>query len=320
MTLLSVRNLTVDFPLPGTLLRPGGTLRAVDDVSFDLAAGETLAIVGESGCGKSTLGRAVLRLLPAAAGRVVWLGEDLHALDAKAMRVRRRDLQIVFQDPLAALDPRLTIGESIGEPLLALRPDLNAAARRARVGELLRQVGLDPVMADRYPHEFSGGQCQRIGIARALAPEPRLIVCDEPLSALDVSIQAQIVNLLRHLQRDLDLSLLFITHNLAVVRRIAHRAMVLYLGRVAEIGPTGDLFAAPRHPYTAALLAAAPVPDPAIERGRTRQILQGDPPSPLNPPSGCVFRTRCPRADSVCAAERPVLTGGAHGFTCHHPL
>ena len=295
-------------------------MRAVDDVSFDLAAGETLAIVGESGCGKSTLGRAVLRLLPAAAGRVVWLGQDLHALDAKAMRARRRDLQIVFQDPLAALDPRLTIGESIGEPLLALRPDLNAAARRARVGELLRQVGLDAAMADRYPHEFSGGQCQRIGIARALAPEPRLIVCDEPLSALDVSIQAQIVNLLRHLQRDLDLSLLFITHNLAVVRRIAHRAMVLYLGRVAEIGPTDELFAAPRHPYTAALLAAAPVPDPSIERNRTRPILQGDPPSPLNPPSGCVFRTRCPCADDLCAAERPVLTGGAHGFACHHPL
>ena len=306
--LVSVQGLTVRFDLGGGLpWRPHRFLTAVEDVSFDLAPGETLAVVGESGCGKSTLGRAVLRLLPAAAGRVVWLGEDLGGLDAERLRERRKDMQIIFQDPLAALDPRMAVGDIVAEPLRAFRADLGKAELRARVEEALRLVGLAPEMINRYPHEFSGGQCQRIGIARAMVLKPRLIVCDEPVSALDASIQAQIVNLLRRLRRDFGVALLFISHNLSVVRHISHRVLVMYLGRVVELAPTGALFAAPRHPYTRALIDAVPVPDPAVERARPHVVLGGEVPSPLAPPSGCAFHTRCPMARPSCARARPVL-------------
>jgi oligopeptide transport system ATP-binding protein len=289
----------------------------VDDVSFELAAGETLGVVGESGCGKSTLGRAVLRLIPSSAGRIAWLGQDLGALDEAAMRTRRRDMQVIFQDPLAALDPRMTVGDIVAEPLRAFQPDQPKAERRALVEDTLRLVGLAPEMINRYPHEFSGGQCQRIGIARAMVLRPKLIVCDEPVSALDASIQAQIVNLLRRLQREYGIALLFISHNLSVVRHISHRVMVLYLGRVVELAPTADLFAHPRHPYTRALIAAVPVPDPAVERHRAHTLLGGEVPSPLRPPSGCAFHTRCAIARPGCARDRPVLeTDGARRVAC----
>ncbi len=319
--ILSVRDLTVRFDLRRGLFGPERVLTAVDGVSFDLGAGETLGIVGESGSGKSTLGRAVLRLIPAEAGQIVWLGQDLRQLGERAMRPLRRDLQIVFQDPLAALDPRATVFQSVAEPLATHRPGLSRAQMRAEAGRWLARVGLDDSALDRYPHEFSGGQCQRIGIARAMILEPRLIVCDEAVSALDVSIQAQIVNLLAELQRETGVALLFISHNLSVVRHLSHRILVLYLGRVAEIGPGEALFADPRHPYTRALLAAVPPPDPVAARARPRTGLKGEPPSPLNPPSGCAFRTRCPLAIDLCATQRPPLeavgNGSVHLAACH---
>jgi oligopeptide transport system ATP-binding protein len=320
--ILSVRELKVHFPIPagGFLQQRYIPLKAVDGVSFDLAAGETLGIVGESGCGKSTLGRALLQLIPPTDGQVIWLGQNLAGQDAGAMRRHRRELQIIFQDPLASLDPRMPVGEIIAEPLTTHEPGLGKAEVRARVQQMMRSVGLLPQMLNRYPHEFSGGQCQRIGIARAMILKPRLIVCDEPVSALDVSIQAQIVNLLMGLQREFDLSLIFISHNLAVVRHICHRIMVLYLGRMAEVAGRDDLYARPRHPYTQALISAVPIPDPELERNRHRIMLTGDLPSPLDPPSGCVFRTRCPRASSVCAERVPEVEEVApgHEVACHH--
>ena len=317
--LLAVEGLRVGFPLSGGLLGRVRTLVAVDDVSFELAAGETLGVVGESGCGKSTLGRAVLRLIPASAGRIAWLGQDLGTLDESAMRARRRDMQVIFQDPLAALDPRMTVGDIVAEPLRAFQPDQPKAERRALVEDTLRLVGLAPEMINRYPHEFSGGQCQRIGIARAMVLRPKLIVCDEPVSALDASIQAQIVNLLRRLQREFGIALLFISHNLSVVRHISHRVMVLYLGRVVELAPTAALFARPRHPYTRALIVAVPVPDPVVERARAHVPLGGEVPSPLRPPSGCAFHTRCAIARPACARDRPALeTDGARRVACPH--
>ena len=320
--LLSVRDLSVHFHMAGSWLwrQPGALLKAVDEVSFDLAPGETLGLVGESGCGKSTLGRAVLRLLPNIQGRVVWLGEDLAKLDEEAMRQKRREMQIVFQDPLAALDPRMTVGEIIAEPLRTFRPDMSAAESKAKVQAMMAGVGLLPQQINRYPHEFSGGQCQRIGIARAMINEPKLVVCDEPVSALDVSIQAQIVNLLMDLQRQYGMSMIFISHNLSVVRHVAHRIMVLYLGRVAEIADRDQLYRNPRHPYTQALISAVPIPDPDLERAKARLILKGDLPSPLHPPSGCAFRTRCPKATSLCAERRPELTPLelGHRVACHH--
>ena len=321
--LLSVRGLRVQFALRGaTLFAPPRQLAAVDDVSFELQAGETLGIVGESGCGKSTLGRALLRLLPATAGQIVWLGRDLMPLAEPAVRPLRRDFQIIFQDPLAALDPRMTVGDIVAEPLVTFEPGLPPSEVRSRVRDMLGKVGLSPEMLNRYPHEFSGGQCQRIGIARAMILRPRLIVCDEPVSALDVSIQAQIINLLAALQREFGLALICISHNLAVVRHLSHRVMVLYLGRVVEIAPRSRLFAAPRHPYTQALLAAAPSPDPRRERTKPRLSLSGDPPSPLDPPSGCAFRTRCRWASEICAQERPTLRDDgderAWQVACHH--
>jgi len=295
-------------------------LRAVDGVSFDLRPGETLGLVGESGCGKTTLGRAVLRLLPNIEGRVVWLGEDLAGLNEEAMRRRRREMQIVFQDPLAALDPRMPVGEIIGEPLRTFQPDLPPAEAKAKVQAMMAKVGLLPQQINRYPHEFSGGQCQRIGIARAMINNPKLVVCDEPVSALDVSIQAQIVNLLMDLQREFGMSMIFISHNLSVVRHISHRIMVLYLGRVAELADRDQLYRNPRHPYTQALISAVPIPDPDLERGKQRIVLKGDLPSPLNPPSGCAFRTRCPKATPICTGEQPELLAieKGHQVACYH--
>jgi oligopeptide transport system ATP-binding protein len=292
----------------------------VDGVSFDLRPRETLGLVGESGCGKSTLGRAVLRLLPHAAGRVVWLGQDLARLSHEAMRQKRREMQIVFQDPLAALNPRMTVGDIIAEPLRTFRPEMPGAEVKARVKQMMAKVGLLPNQVNRYPHEFSGGQCQRIGIARAMINNPKLIVCDEPVSALDVSIQAQIVNLLMDLQRETGMALIFISHNLAVVRHISHRIMVLYLGRVAELADRDTLYRNPRHPYTQALISAVPIPDPDVEKNRRRLVLKGDLPSPLKPPSGCIFRTRCPKATEICAREVPPLEQieQGHQVACHH--
>jgi len=320
--LLSVQDLKVHFHIGGGLLtrRRAAVLKAVDGVTFDLRPGETLGLVGESGCGKSTLGRAVLRLLPTAAGRVVWLGQDLAQLSHEAMRQKRQQMQIVFQDPLAALNPRMTVGDIIAEPMKTFQPNLPAAEAKKRVQEMMAKVGLLPNQINRYPHEFSGGQCQRIGIARAMINSPQLIVCDEPVSALDVSIQAQIVNLLMDLQRDMGMALIFISHNLSVVRHISHRIMVLYLGRVAELADRDELYRNPRHPYTQALISAVPIPDPDVERNRRRVMLTGDLPSPLKPPSGCTFRTRCPKATPLCASEVPPLEtiGRGHEVACHH--
>ena len=321
--LLSVSGLRVAFPMPKKhmLARHRDQLVAVDDVSFEVAAGETLGVVGESGCGKSTLGRAVLQLIPPTDGQVVWLGEELTQLPRAKMRDLRQDMQIIFQDPLASLDPRMTVADIIGEPLATFFPNLAKAERRDRVKDIMARVGLMPEMINRFPHEFSGGQAQRIGIARAMILNPKLIVCDEPVSALDVSIQAQIVNLLMRLQREFQLSLIFISHDLSVVRHISDRVMVLYLGRVMESAERDRLYAKPRHPYTRALISAVPIPDPDRERSKAHVVLSGDLPSPLDPPSGCTFRTRCPKATGLCARETPPLeedAGDGHLTACHH--
>ena len=314
--LLSIEGVDVTFPVtprgawPWT--RPLG-LQAVAGADLTLERGETLGLVGESGSGKSTLARAVIGTVPVTAGRVTWKGKPITGLAPAARRALGREVQMVFQDPLAALNPRMTIGQIVGEPLSTHRPDLSSAERRTRVGEMLERVGLLPALVNRYPHEFSGGQCQRIGIARALVTEPELLICDEPVSALDVSVQAQVVNLLARLQREMGLSMLFIAHDLSVVRHVSRRIAVMYLGRLVEIGPAADLVADPRHPYTRALIASIPVPDPVRERARVRTVLEGELPSPLDPPSGCVFRTRCPIARPACAAARPPLVEEAPG-------
>jgi oligopeptide transport system ATP-binding protein len=318
--LLSVRDLKVHFPVRvGGLFGKIIPVKAVDGVSFDLRPGETLGVVGESGCGKSTLGRAILQLIPTTDGAVIWLGERIDSLSRHEMRAKREDMQIIFQDPLASLDPRMTIGDVIAEPLRTFQPKLSRNEVRARVEDILAKVGLSPHMINRYPHEFSGGQCQRVGVARAMILRPRLIICDEPVSALDVSIQAQIVNLLMELQREFHLSLIFISHNLSVVRHISHRILVLYLGRVMELADRDQLYRNPRHPYTQALVSAVPIPDPDLERQKERLVLTGDLPSPLAPPSGCVFRTRCPYATSVCAEDIPPLDliEPGHQAACH---
>jgi len=320
--LLKIEDLKVHFPMKRRSLFGGERrwVKALDGVSFELAAGETLGIVGESGCGKSTLCRAVLRLVEPTGGRTVWLGKDFSELDGEDLRLERRNMQIIFQDPLASLDPRMTVRQIIERPLLNFPNKENAEERRRQVGDLMELVGLNKAWMDRYPHEFSGGQCQRIGIARALILKPKLLVCDEPVSALDVSVQAQIINLLMKLQKQLGLSYLFISHNLSVVRHISHRVMVLYLGKVMEIAERDDFYRRPLHPYSQALISAVPLPDPKLERTKPRMRLQGDLPSPLNPPSGCPFRTRCPRATEICAAEMPALRdfGSGHVAACHH--
>ncbi len=318
--LLTVRQLRVYFP---PLKRFGraksGPVKAVDGIQLDLNAGETLGIVGESGCGKSTLARALVGLQPVTSGAILLDGQDVTKVGAEGWRRLRRQMQMVFQDPLASLNPRLTIGQNIAEPLVNLFPELTPVQRWERVLEILPKVGLRPEHANRYPHEFSGGQNQRAGIARALVVRPQVLVCDEAVSALDVTIQAQIVELLMQLQRELNLAMIFIAHDLAVVRRISHRVLVMYLGKIMEQAPTAQLFREPRHPYTRALLSAVPIPDPRAERARERIILEGELPSPANPPDGCVFRTRCPMADNLCGQQVPALrklSGGSHA-ACH---
>jgi oligopeptide transport system ATP-binding protein len=320
--ILSVRDLAVHFALRGGLPLVGAPpriVRAVDGVSLDLMPGETLGLVGESGCGKSTLGRALLQLVEPTAGTIVWLGSDVAQFDREALRRSRRDRQIVFQDPFDSLNPRMTIGEIVAEPLRTFSPGLRRGEVRARVAAMMEKVGLLPQQINRYPHEFSGGQCQRVGIARAMINDPKLLVCDEPVSSLDVSIQAQIVNLLMDLQRSTGMAMIFISHNLSIVRHISHRIMVLYLGKVMEVADRDAIWRAPRHPYTQALVSAVPLPDPALERSRARILLSGDLPSPIDPPSGCVFRTRCPIAKEVCARLVPAPDPVApdHRVACH---
>jgi oligopeptide transport system ATP-binding protein len=325
-TLLSVRDLAVNFRVArGAWPWQKATLHAVNGISFDVRRGETLGLVGESGCGKSTLARAVIGLAPVAAGSVTWRGDETVLGARRALDTLRRDVQMIFQDPLASLDPRMSIGDIVADPLRTHAPQLGRKEIERRVLTMLERVGLSVHHAARRAHEFSGGQCQRVGIARALIGEPGLVICDEPVSALDVSIQAQIVNLLRDLQRELALSLLFVAHDLAVVKTISHRVMVMYLGRVMEIGSCEAVYGDARHPYTQALLDAVPVPDPALARARDEHRappLSGEMPSPLNPPSGCAFRTRCPKASWMCAAETPVLrsdSGPQSIAACWHP-
>ena len=318
MSLLEVQNLRVHFPVKqGVFARTTGFVKAVEDVSLDVAAGEAVGLVGESGCGKTTLGRAILRLVEPTGGRVVFDGEDITRLSAKELRARRRKFQMIFQDPFSSLNPRLTVDQSIGEALDIHRLTPDRAARTARIGELLRNVGLEPAHARRYPHEFSGGQRQRIGIARALAVEPRLIVCDEPVSALDVSVQAQVINLLQDLQRERGLAYLFISHDLAVVEHLCQRVVVMYLGRVVEVGDAREVCRAPKHPYTQALLSAVPVVDPDSKSQRI--VLGGDVPSPIDPPPGCPFHPRCPVAEARCRSEVPALREVTPGrwAACH---
>ena len=317
--LLRIDNLSKTFSINTGLFSKPLQLKALQDISFSINRGETLGIVGESGCGKSTLGRCILQLLKPDSGRVLWLGTDLTALPGEEMRKRRKELQIIFQDPQASLNPRMTVGEIVADPLKTLMPELNGAQRRERVMEMMEAVGLQPEMINRYPHEFSGGQAQRIGIARALITEPKLIVCDEPVSALDVSIQAQILNLLSELKDQFGLTLIFISHNLSVVRHVSDRILVLYLGRMVELSSGDDLYQDAKHPYTKALLTAVPIPDPRRARQRNIDALTGEIPSPINPPSGCTFRTRCRYAIGLCAEKRPPLENVGDGrlVACH---
>ena len=320
-TILSLRNVCVHFKLAGKWLAAKPLLKAVDGIDLDVRAGEVVGIVGESGCGKSTLARAVLQLVRLNSGTVVWMGQSIEALSSGAMRPLRRNMQIVFQDPLASLNPRMTIGECVAEPLRVHAPQLGYRERETAVAEMLDRVGLSRDMINRYPHEFSGGQCQRVGIARAMILKPKLLICDEPVSALDVSIQAQIINLLKDLQRDFGMTIIFVSHNLAVVRRLCDRVLVLYLGRAMELADTESLFTDPRHPYTRGLLAAVPIPDPDLQPARLTATLGGELPSPTAPPSGCVFRTRCAAADAHCVTAIPELAAGddaGHRVACHH--
>jgi len=318
--LLQVRDLVKYFPIMrGTLIqRQVGAVKAVDGISFDIFRGETLGLVGESGCGKSTAGRTILQLYRPTSGSVLFEGVDLVKLKGEDLRKMRRRMQMIFQDPYASLNPRMTVGQIISEPLI-IHGVANGKEAQERAEELLRLVGLNPAYTNRYPHEFSGGQRQRVGVARALALEPAFIVCDEPISALDVSVQAQVVNLLEDLQSQMGLTYLFIAHDLSMVRHISNRIAVMYLGVIVELADRHELYNHPLHPYTQALLSAVPIPDPVIEARRQRIILKGDVPSPINPPSGCRFRTRCPLADTICAEQRPEFreVQSGHWVACH---
>ncbi len=295
------------------------TLKAVNGVSFDLKAGETLGVVGESGCGKSTLARTIIGLVKAKSGSILFDGEELVGLSEKGWKKKRQEIQMIFQDPLASLNPRMTVGDIIAEPLRTYHPELGKEEIDKRVREIMKKVGLLPNVINRYPHEFSGGQCQRIGIARALILRPKLIICDEPVSALDVSIQAQVINLLQEVQEEMGLALIFIAHDLSVVKHISDRVLVMYLGNAVEVGTDAAVYDKPTHPYTQALMSAVPLPDPDLERGKSVQLLEGDLPSPINPPSGCVFRTRCPKATDACAQTKPSLAGNeSHQVACLH--
>jgi oligopeptide transport system ATP-binding protein len=322
--LVELRGLKTWFPVQsGLLQRTVAHVRAVDGVDLAIREGETFGLVGESGCGKSTLGRSILRLVEPTAGEVLFKGRDLLKLGPGPMRRVRRELAMIFQDPFASLDPRQSVGQILAEPLEIHGLYAGRGERRKRIAELLHVVGLAPGFADRYPHEFSGGQRQRIGIARALAVDPSFIVCDEPISALDVSIQAQIVNLLERLQDQFNLTYLFIAHDLSVVKHISDRIGVMYLGKLVELSEAKELYRSPRHPYTGSLLSAVPIPDPAVEKTRERIILKGDVPSPVNPPSGCRFRTRCFKAQPRCSESEPPLDtvkSGSHEAACYFPL
>jgi len=321
--LLKVENLYKHFPIKKGIIfsRQTGAVHAVDGISFNIYNGETLGLVGESGCGKSTTGRTILQLYRPTSGSVFFEGDDLAKLKGENLRRIRRDLQMIFQDPYASLNPRMTVGQIIGEPM-EIHGTYKGAAQTKRVQDLLQLVGLNGAFANRYPHEFSGGQRQRVGIARALALEPKLIVCDEPISALDVSIQAQVVNLLEDLQSTMGLTYLFIAHDLSMVRHISDRIAVMYLGIIVELADRNELYANPRHPYTQALLSAVPYPDPFVEEKRKRIILEGDVPSPVNPPSGCRFRTRCQYAKEICAEEKPAFReiSKDHFVACHFDI
>ncbi len=318
--LLHVQDLKKYFPIrTGLLRRQTGAVKAVDGVSFDIYKGETLGLVGESGCGKSTTGNAILQLEMPTNGRILFKNTDLTTLKGENLRRQRREMQMIFQDPYASLNPRLTVGHIVAEPLIVHNAAADKQEREARVQELLKLVGLNPYFVNRYPHEFSGGQRQRIGIARALALQPEFIVCDEPIAALDVSIQAQVVNLLERLQDQFGLTYLFIAHDLSMVRHISDRIAVMYLGKVVELTDRDTLYNHPQHPYTKALLSAVPIPDPRLERQRQRIILEGDVPSPANPPQGCNFCTRCPVAEERCFVEEPEFreTPTGHWTACH---
>jgi oligopeptide transport system ATP-binding protein len=319
--LLETKNLKMHFPIrAGVLRRTVGHVKAVDGVDLRIRRGETLGLVGESGCGKSTLARLILRLLEPTDGEVIFEGENILGYERKQMLQVRRNMQIVFQDPYASLNPRMTVGNIIAEPLKTHKIE---GDRKKRVQELLEVVGLSPEHYNRYPHEFSGGQRQRIGVARAIALNPRLIICDEPVSALDVSIQAQVINLLQDLQKEFDLTYVFIAHDLSVVKHISDRVAVMYLGKIVEISDRKGLYDEPRHPYTVSLLSAIPIPDPEKERQRSRIVLAGDVPSPANPPQGCSFHTRCPRAQEFCVQHEPDLMeqdGEAHRAACFFPV
>ena len=317
MSLLEVKNLKKYFPVKGGILsRTTGQVRAVDDVSFVLERGETLGLVGESGCGKTTVGRSILRLIEPTAGQITFKGQNLLELEREELRKIRASLQIIFQDPFSSLDPRMNVGQIIAEPIRN-HLKISRAEIRDRVAYLMERVGLHPEQIRRYPHEFSGGQRQRVGIARALALNPLAIICDEPVSALDVSIQAQVINLLAQLQEEMNLSYLFIAHDLSVVEHISNRVAVMYLGRIVELATDRALYQNPLHPYSQALLSAVPIPDPEIQRQKI--LLQGDVPSPMNPPSGCRFHTRCPEAKAQCSRQEPVLqdVGDGHWVACH---